>query len=411
MLLSISLCGCGKNSQKKETIAVNTEPEPESALASDSGDVPLLVWGAKEDEALLKQIIHSFETEYQGQAEFNITFAPQGESGCTNALMSGLEEGADVFTFADDQLNTLVAAGALEPIENADTIKSEHLEGAIEAASVGNTLYAYPLTADNGYFMYYNKKYFTKKDVQTLDRILDIAGKHNKKFSMEWASAWYVYSFFGNTGLEVGLTENGITNFCTWNKKRGAVRGTDVAKAMLAIAKQPGFLSASDSDFPAGVQDGSIIAGVSGVWNSVAVEKAWGKHYAAAKLPTYTCKGKQIQMSSFSGYKLIGVNAYSSHYAWASKLAEWIINEKNQQLRFQMRGQGPSNIKASKSVDVQQSPAIAALLEQSEFSCLQRIGASYWEPVAVFSENMAAGNPSGENLQKQLDRMVEGITA
>lgn len=409
MLLSVSMCGCGKNSQKKETMTTSTEPE--SALASDSGDVSLLVWGAEEDEALLKQIIKSFETEYQGQADFNIIFAPQGESGCTNTLMGGLEEGADVFAFADDQLNTLVAAGALEPVENADAVKSEHLEGAVEAASVGNTLYAYPLTADNGYFMYYNKKYFTKKDIRTLDRILDIAGEHNKKFAMDWSSAWYVYSFFGNTGLEVGLTENGITNFCTWNKKRGAVKGTDVAKAMLSIAKQPGFLSATDSDFLAGVQDGSVIAGVSGVWNAVAVEKAWGKHYAAAKLPTYTCKGQQIQMSSFSGYKLIGVNAYSKHYAWASKLAEWITKEENQQLRFQMRGQGPSNIKAAKSVDVQNSPAITALLEQSEFSCLQRIGGNYWEPVAVFSGNMAAGNPSGEDLQKQLDRMVEGITA
>ena len=57
------------------------------------------------------------------------------------------------------------------------------------------------------------------------------------------------------------------------------------------------------------------------------------------------------------------------------------------------------------------SPAIAALLEQSEFSCLQRIGGNFWEPVTEFSANMLAGNPSGEGLQEQLDVMVEGITA
>ena len=69
-------------------------------------------------------------------------------------LVGGLEEGADVFTFADDQLNTLAAAGALDPVKNADEIKNKSLPAAVEAASVGDTLYAYPLTADNGYFLY-----------------------------------------------------------------------------------------------------------------------------------------------------------------------------------------------------------------------------------------------------------------
>ena len=77
-------------------------------------------------------------------------------------------------------------------------------------------------------------------------------------------------------------------------------------------------------------------------------------------------------MASFSGYKLIGVNAYSEHKIWASKLAEWIANEENQKLRFALRGQGPSNIVAASSEEVQNSPAIAALLEQSKFSHLQK---------------------------------------
>ncbi len=76
-----------------------------------------------------------------------------------------------------------------------------------------------------------------------------------------------------------------------------------------------------------------------------------------------------------------------------------------------MRGQGPSNKNAAASKEVQDSPAIAALLEQSEFSCLQRIGGNFWEPVTEFSANMLAGNPSGEGLQEQLDVMVEGVTA
>ena len=399
--LAVLLSGC----QKNNSIPLKEEQTP------DTGTVNLTVWGAEEDEELLSQIIGSFQEKYRGQADFNITYMPQSESSCTNALMADLEQGADVFAFADDQLNTLVAAGALEPVENAEAVKKANLPEAVLAASVNDTLYALPLTADNGYFLYYNKQYFSEDDIKSFDQMLTIAAENEKKISMEWSSGWYVYSLFGNTGLTVGLNDDGITNYCTWNSTDGSIKGTDVARAMQDIAMHPGFTSVDDAGFLAGVKNGTIIAGVNGVWNSVALEQAWGRNFGAAKLPSYRCAGKQVQMASFSGYKLIGVNAYSKHREWAAKLAEWIANEENQKLRFEMRGQGPSNINAAASDEVQNSPAIAALLAQSEFSCLQRIGGNFWDPVTAFTANILAGNPSGKSLQEQLDTMVEGIIA
>ena len=401
LLLTVLLSGCQKN-----------DPAPlEEVQTPDADTVNLTVWGAAEDEELLRQIIDKFEEAYSGQADFAITFQPQSESSCTNALMGDLENGADVFAFADDQLNTLAAAGALDPVENAESVRQSNLPEAVAAASVDDTLYALPLTADNGYFLYYDKEYFTQEDIRSLDRMLDIAAEHGKKVSMEWSSGWYVYSLFGNTGLTVGLNPDGITNYCTWNSTEGKIKGTDVAQAMLDIAGHPGFISTDDAGFLAGVQDGTIIAGVNGVWNAVAVEEAWGSGYGASKLPTYTCGGQEVQMASFSGYKLIGVNSYSAHKMWAARLAEWITSEENQKLRFAQRGQGPSNIVAASSEEVQSAPAIAALLEQSEFSYIQRVGGNYWDPVAAFTAEILAGNPSGKSLQDHLDTMVEGIIA
>ena len=399
--MAVFLTGCQQNS---------LDPSGEEQT-SDSDTVNLTVWGAEEDEELLRQIIDGFETEYQGQADFQITYEPQSESHCTDALMADLENGADVFAFADDQLNTLVAAGALEPIENADTVRNSNLPEAVLAASVNDTLYALPLTADNGYFLYYNKQYFSEQDIASFDRMLEIAAGQEKKISMEWSSGWYVYSLFGNTGLTLGLNDDGITNYCTWNSTEGDIKGTDVARAMQNIAVHPGFVSVDDAGFVEGVKNNTIIAGVNGVWNAVAVEQAWGKNFGAAKLPSYTCAGRQVQMASFSGYKLIGVNAYSENREWAAKLAEWITNEENQKLRFQLRGQGPANTKAAASEEVQSSPAIVALLEQSEYSCLQRIGGNFWDPVSTFTADTLSGNPSGKSLQDRLDTMVEGITA
>lgn len=398
VLCAASFTGC-KGSEKKDSGGAETER------------VELTVWGAEEDTELMSRIIESFRASYQDQAELQITFQAQGESACKDTLLGGLEEGADVFTFADDQLNALAAAGAVDPIENADEIRSSNLTSAVEAASVGNTLYAYPLTADNGYFLYYNKQFISEEQAATLDGILEAAATNGRQFVMDWSSAWYVYSFFGNTGLQIGLNEDGITNYCTWNKADGDIRGLDVAQAMLRIAGNPGFANRTDTDFLDGVRSGSVIAGVSGVWNAVAVEEAWGENAGAARLPTYTCADRQIQMASFSGCKLIGVNAYSSHPEWAARLAEWITNEENQRLRFEMRGQGPANIAVADSAEIQQSPAIAALLEQSEFSQLQRVGGKFWDPVSLFAGNMAAGNPSGQDLQEQLDQMTADVCA
>ncbi len=420
LLLSVcaaAAAGCGtgdeKDPKKQEEpeVSADEEENQEKKEQEKKEQVSLTVWGAQEDTELMGQVIQSFQEEYQEQADLQITYGVQGESGCKDALLGALEDGPDVFAFADDQLNALAAAGAVEPVEAADVLRAEHLPRAVEAASVDDTMYAYPLTADNGYFLYYNKEFFTEEDVLSLERMLEIAADNGKYVAMDWSSAWYVYAFFGNTGMEVGLNTDGITNFCTWNQKEGAIKGVDVAQSMLEIAKSPGFSNRKDEEFLKGVQDGSVIAGISGVWNAVAVQQTWGELTGAAKMPSYMCAGRQVQMASFAGCKLIGVNAYSKYPEWAARLAEWIVSEQNQQLRFELRGQGPSNRRAAESAQVQEAPAIAALLAQSEYSQLQRVSGKFWEPVETFAENMALGNPTGEDLQKQLDRMVEQVMA
>ncbi len=397
MLLSLTACG--------------KKAPPDTDLDKTDQVVELTVWGAEEDEALLQEIFDSFQSHYAGEASFRITFQPQSESSCKDALLADLEGGPDVFTFADDQVAALAAAGGLDPIENAEEIRSVSLSAAVDAASVSGELYAYPLTADNGYFLYYNKAYFSPEDVESMDRLLAAAAEAGGLFAMDWSSAWYVYAFFGNTGLEVGLNADGLTNYCTWNDTEGPITGVDVAQAMLDIAASRAFSNRTDREFMEGVRSGTVVAGISGVWNAVAIQEAWGENAGAAKLPTYTCKDQQIQMASFSGCKLIGVNAYSRQPEWAARLAEWITNEENQHLRFTLRGQGPANTQAANSPEVQASSAIAALLAQSEFSQLQRVGGKFWDPVTDFAGSCALGNPSGASLQSQLDRLVEAVTA
>ena len=334
-----------------------------------------------------------------------------GDADTRANVLGDIHNAADIFSMPDDQLYSLIAGGALSPVANQDEVKTANLTDAVDAASYNGTVYAYPYTADNGYFLYYNKEYFSESDVQTLDRILEVAAENEKKFSMEFNSGWYLYSFYGNTGLDFGINADGVTNYCTWNATEGSIKGVDVAQALIDVATHPGFIAQPDASFVEGIQDGTCIAGISGVWNAVAVQEAWGKSYGACKLPTYTCKGQQIQMSSFKGYKMFGVNSYSDHLGWAHKLADWITNEENQILRFQERSQGPANIVAASSDEVGKVPAIAAVIDQSQYGVLQRVGNSYWTACTSFADTIAAGNPDNAPLQDLVDRLVSGITA
>lgn len=418
-LAATVLSGCGtKEGTTGESVSgapgeaqSGTELADQTAEQADDGVITLTVWAEEANFEVLNQMIESFKAEYAGQAEFDIQLVENADADTKNNLLGDIHNGADVFPLPDDQLTSMVAAGALMPVPNADEVREANLEEAVTAATVADVLYAYPMTADNGYFLYYDKNYLTEEDVATMDGLLAVAAAADKKVTMDWSSGWYLYAFFGNTGMDFGVNEDGVTNYCNWNSTEGSIKGVDVAEAMLAIANNPGFMAATDDVFLSGVEDGSVIAGVSGVWNAAEIKNAWGDDYGAVKLPTYTCAGQQIQMSSFTGYKMMGVNAYSEHPEWAAKLADWLTNEENQTLRLMVRNQGPSNKNAAASEAMNDVPAIQAVIEQAQYGRLQRVGNSYWTPTTDFGNTMAAGNPTGADLQELMDTLVSGITA
>lgn len=413
-LVMTSLVGCGSKAgntssdpTKKPVTTTNTP-----ATIGPKETVKLTVWGGEDQQDLIKSMVEAFKTAYADKANFDIQVGVQSESTAKDTVLADVEAAADVFAFADDQINDLVAAGALLEVNyNKDNVVADNSPASIEAATVDGKLFAYPMTASNGYFMFYDKSVFSADDVKNLDKMLEVAGAAGKKITMQLDNAWYLYSFFAGAGLSLGLNDDKATNNCTWNGTDGTYKGVDVANAILNIAKNSAFTSLTDAEFVTGIKDGSIVAGVNGTWNAVAAQEAWGDNYAAVKLPTYNVNGSEVQMSSFAGFKLIGVNAFSKQPAYAMLLADWLTNYDNQMLRFEKAGEGPSNVKAAASDEVLKAPAIAALAEQSSYATAQRVGGNFWDPAATFGKIMIQGNPDGTDLQTLLDNMVAGITA
>lgn len=395
----------------------NTE-EPASTKGDESAiqelidatteTVALRVWASEEDQTFTQERIDAFKALYP-TVSFEIELGSCSEADAKDNVIQDVTAAPDVYTFADDQLIELVKAGALTEIDATYTFDAgkENSAGSVNAATYNGKLYAYPMTADNGYFMYYDSTVFTEDDVKSLDTMIAAADKAGKKIAMNLESGWYLYSFFKGAGLEATLSSDGVTNTCNWNTGVGP----DVAQAIIDYCKTGTFIDVDDTTLTTGVINGDYAAAVSGTWNSDAFKEAMGQGYAACKMPTFKAGGTEYQMASFAGCKLIGVNPYSKFIGWSMLLAEFLTNEESQVLRFNARALGPSNIKAASSEDVQSNAAIAALAAQSDYSTPQIIGGKFWDPATTLGKILAEGNPDGTPLQTVLDNAVAGITA
>lgn len=388
-------------------------------LKTNPAPVPVIklsVWWSDEgDKRLIDNAIETFKTDYADEALFEITVSLENVRTAKETVLSNPQSAADIYMFADDQFETLRQAGALlEITENTDLIIAANggvKSGACRAAMYDGKLYAYPLTAGNGYFLYYNSSYFTREDIKNLDRILEVSAQNGKKTTIDYSSGWYIYSFFKGAGLDLELNEDGISNYCNWNATDTHYTGVDVASAMLEIASHDGFISCDDQSFLNGIRNGSIIAGINGAWNAETVKSVWGENFAAAKLPCFTLAGDSVQMCSFSGYKLLGVNPCSENAYWAMKLAERLSDESMQIKRFTAIGECPSNTNAASALILQLSPALDALADQSKYAYSQQVADTYWHPSYVFGMTLAGGNPDNQDLQTLLDNMTNEITS
>lgn len=377
--------------------------------------VSLTLWTPSREEALTKEAIKKFISIHKNEADLDINIQTEEIEDTKQKLMDSPNKSADIFHFASDQYTDLKTAGLLTPV-NYETEKAIKESGGSSASIVNavleySKLFAYPSTNSNGYFLYYNKKYFEPEDVSSLDRILEIAAGEKKYFAMDWASGWYLYSFFSAAGKTIEINNHGTANVCDFNSTEGNYTGLDVVNALLNIAKHPGFQHVASDDLLTALDKGKIIAAVNGTWNAQNFAKLWGKDCGAVKLPTYTVNKDQLQMGSFAGYKYIGVNSNTKQKKWASMIARWLTTYKYQMIRYQTTGECPANEEAAGAYKVQISAPIAALNQQNEFATMQNVLENYWDPMEKFGKIIAAGNPQNEDLQTLLDKTVEEIQA
>ena len=161
---------------------------------------------------------------------------------------------------------------------------------------LGDTMYAYPLTSDNGYFLYYDKSVVT--DPSNMEQILADCEAAGKNFYMEINNGWYQPAFFFGAGctLTYGVDNAGVINSMDCNY--ASENGVKALKAMIKLAQSPAFVNGSSVSSATNL--GAI---VDGTWDAGAVQAQLGENYAAVKLPTVD----GFQLGGFGGFKMLGV--------------------------------------------------------------------------------------------------------
>ncbi|MBQ4274804.1 MAG: extracellular solute-binding protein [Clostridia bacterium] len=392
--------------------------------------VTLTVWGSQEDQDMLKEMCAAYAAANPDK-EYKFLFGVQGEGDAADKVLNDVTSGPDVFSFASDQINKLIAGGALAQIggKAEETVKTNNTATSVESASVTidgvSKLYAYPCTEDNTLFLYYDKSVLDAEDVTTLGGLLDAAHAAGKKVHFKLNDdGWYLSSFFFafddlayNVTYDSALTEQKVD--INYNNANGLA----VMKALVQYVNHPALvIQTDDSKLIAGFTPTAegvveVAAGVSGIWNAKAVEAQLGDNMGVAKLPTVVIGGEEKQLTTYMGCKLIGVNGYSKNLGEAHKLAQWLTNEQNQLKRFETRGFGPSNKAAANNPAVQNDAVLAAVLAQAQFSRAQTsVPGNYWTPmgslITPFIERKEAGtllNYTDTELQELLDALVAQI--
>lgn len=389
-------------------------------MDDDSDTVTITIWTAEGDSEFMKWAQEEFKRENPSK-RYKFVIDYQGENDIATRILNDVENAADVFSFPNDQIAKLVNGDALsrlggEVLEDAlDDIDEKAMELATIQKDGVDQVYGLPYT-DNTFFLYYDKSVLSEEDVRSLDGILSKCTAQ-KQFAMPFNDGWYSTAFYFGKGLGYDVTYDSSFAETKIECDFDNAVGEKVTQAMWELAQDKRVKAdANDSKITAGFNDGSIIAATTGIWNKTAIKRYLGDNFAVAKLPTYTYdKGgeneEQVQLVSFAGYKLLGVNNYSKQKAEAIKFARFCADEDAQLKRFELRGYLPTDKDAREDEKVKSDACARAIAAQLEHSKAQKnVPSTMWVPMEGLGNAMITGVASGNfDIKQQLQACVSAI--
>lgn len=416
-------------------------------------DRVIMLWGPEEQRDLYLQWAEEFKALHADELKgWTFDFAGSGDAGAYGNMSVDPTKGAAIYTFANDQMANLANLNALSPLSGSDLAwaQENNIAAAVEATKLGDKYMAYPLQADNGYFLYFKKSAFEgtsvwdsetgtlKADYTFRDLYAALDEREETKnalVSWPFGDSWYVSGVFFAVGgdYEVNYDSEGkqTSASCTfgYTQPAGTTSYTDGDFTLGRTAVQcmlNTFLNAdgtvnshfkyTDSDKAAyndivstftnpdnpQCQETPIVATINGTWKASELQKNWGDDYCATYLPMLEDNdGNLYAMRTFAGYKHLGVNpmcefaqADANNIVLLHQMAQYMSGKAAQVQRYEVANAGPSNKEALADEKVSSDVALVALNKQYDRECVYPAGTALKDA----DGNSLAGKPVGNGL-------------
>ncbi len=378
----------------------------ETSADGDVENITLIVWASNEDQANEDSWLQTMEAAFEEEhPEYNITWSNQIVASADAAGVAKQDPtvAADVYTFASDQLGTLLDAGAIGQVSDYTleqlAVQTEGSDTMLDTVTgEDGNIYGVPL-AGNTWFMYYRKSKFTEEDITSLDAMLE-----KGVVSFPLTNSWYLPAFylgaggtlFGEDGTDA---ESGV--------QFGGDIGTAVTEYLVELRNNPNFVLDVNGSGLAGLKDGSVDVVFTGSWDSATVREYLGDDWGVAQLPTFTLNGEQVQMKAFAGSTVYGWNPYSKYPEAAEQFAAFLGSTYSQQAHYEMRSVIPSDVTLAATDEVQADAVAQAQIDTIANTSVVQPSISemnnFWSPCENFGNAIYNGDVTLENAAEQTE--------
>ncbi len=367
-----------------------TTAKPTQTTEEGNGDgsaFNITVWCAEEDHEMILSMLQSYEEKYSSNT-YNWKIENQGEDIVSATVIRDVDAAADVFSFANDQIGTLMSAQALLQIPTAYQAQiEEQIDVAQQAAKYNNANYAIPYSYENC-FLYYNKSKIS--NVSTLEGILQasIPGV-DYNLGIDMSDSYYTTMFLYTAGVKIfGDNGNDPTDINLDNAE-----AYKACKYIAGLASQTKLGSIAKADQFAAFRNGKVAAMISGPHMISQFKDALGTNFGVAMLPKIRFQGESsdTQLVSFSGVKMYGIsnkpNRDQKLTNEAVKVAAYLANQENQQIRLEEREFCPTNSDLFDEAINSGIDTVEVVVNQSEYSKLKPgiiQMSNYWDNMKNF---------------------------
>ena len=381
----------------------------------------LTVWAGETQDSVdfIRAVAQDFK-KVNPRSNYTINVKPVSESSVSGDWASDPSNAADVAIAADDQIPSMISSNYIQDLEPLskkaipgiyESVKSRNTTDSVNAATDSGKLYGFPVSASNGYILYYNSDLIAKEDTTSFDKLLAAIARASEKdgvnyqFGFPYNSGWYLDGWFHGAGFNATGEAGKTTVDCNWNQTitdpaGNSVKGSDVAGALVKLAHgqyESHWTSAKQENIMTMIDKGNakqVIATINGTWNYRRIAAAWGDGAAATTLPTYHAEnGIDYGMQSVKGYKIAVVNrSRSKTILPAARFAEFLTNYSSQIIRFDSLSEAPTNTESTKQCDFETNACVKALNEQwQKGAFVEKVNEAFWNPSNGLSTQLCEG--------------------